>query len=45
LPDLYDRARQNADASLRKRGEMAAADALPTTCPYTLDQIAGDWLP
>jgi hypothetical protein len=45
LPDLYDRARQNADASLRKHGETAAADALPETCPYTLDQISGDWLP
>jgi hypothetical protein len=45
LPDLYDRARQNAATSLRKHGEDAAADALPQTCPYTLDQIAGDWLP
>ena len=45
LPALYERARQNAATSLRKHGEHAAADALPTTCPYTLDQIAGDWLP
>jgi hypothetical protein len=30
---------------LRKHGEAAAADALPATCPYTLDQITGDWLP
>ena len=45
LPDLYDRARQNAAASLGKHGESAAADALPATCPYTLDQITGDWLP
>jgi hypothetical protein len=22
-----------------------AADALPVTCPYSLDQITGDWLP
>jgi Domain of unknown function DUF29 len=45
LPDLYDRARQNAATSLRKHGEHAAAAALPGTCPYTLDQITGDWLP
>jgi hypothetical protein len=45
LPDLYVRARQNAATSLRKHGEHAAADALPGTCPYTLDQITGDWLP
>jgi hypothetical protein len=31
---------------LRQHGERAAAaDALPATCPYTLDQITGDWLP
>jgi hypothetical protein len=45
LPDLYERARQNADTSLRKHGEHDAADALPATCPYTFDQITGDWLP
>ena len=45
LPDLYERARQNAAASLRKHGEDAGANALPPTCPYTLDQITGDWLP
>jgi hypothetical protein len=45
LPDLYDRARQTAATSLRKHGEGAAADALPSTCPYTFDQITGDWLP
>ena len=45
LPDLYDRARQNAATSLRKQGERDAAAALPATCPYSLDQITGDWLP
>ena len=44
LPELYGRARHDADGSLRDNGEHAAA-ALPTTCPYTLDQITGDWLP
>jgi hypothetical protein len=45
LPDLYDRARENTATSLRKHGEHAGSDALPATCPYTLDQITGDWLP
>jgi len=42
---LYDRARADAATSLQKHGEVAAADALPTACPYTLDQITGDWWP
>lgn len=42
---LYERARSNAALSLRKHGEDAAADALPETCPYTFEQITGDWLP
>jgi hypothetical protein len=45
LPKQYVRARAAAARSLRRYGEAAAADALPETCPYTLDQIAGDWLP
>jgi hypothetical protein len=45
LGELYARARDDADGSLRDHGEQAAADALPAACPYTLDQITGDWLP
>jgi hypothetical protein len=45
LPDLYERARHDAEGSLRDHGEQDAADALPATCPYTFDQITGDWLP
>jgi hypothetical protein len=30
---------------MRDHGEHAAADGLPGTCPYTADQITGDWLP
>jgi hypothetical protein len=45
LPKQYARARAAAARSLRRYGESAAADALPTTCPYTFDQIVGDWLP
>jgi hypothetical protein len=45
LPKQYLRARASAARALRRHGEAAAADALPKTCPYQLDQIAGDWLP
>lgn len=45
LPKQYARARAAAARSLRRYGETAAADALPASCPYTLDQIVGDWLP
>jgi hypothetical protein len=45
LDELYARARQHAEGSLRDHGEHAAADALPQSCPYTADQITGDWLP
>jgi hypothetical protein len=45
LPKQYMRARAAAVRSLRRHGETAAADVLPETCPYSLNQIAGDWLP
>jgi hypothetical protein len=45
LEELYARARQRAEGSLRDHGEDVAADALPKTCPYTPDQVTGDWLP
>ena len=44
-PRIYGIARRAAEVALRDHGEPAAADALPATCPYTLDQITGDWLP
>jgi Domain of unknown function DUF29 len=45
LPELYARARHDADGLLRDHGEQGAEDSLPASCPYTLDQITGDWLP
>lgn len=45
LQELYERARQRAEGSLRDHGESAAAGALPETCPYTVDQVIGEWLP
>jgi hypothetical protein len=45
LAQLYADARGLADGALRDHGEDTAADALPATCPYSLDQITSDWLP
>jgi hypothetical protein len=45
LEEIYDRARNEAEVALRDHGEDAAADALPASCPYTLDQVTGDWWP
>ena len=45
LPRVFQIARRTAERSLRAHGEDAAASALPATCPYTLDQITGDWWP
>jgi hypothetical protein len=45
LVALYADARGLAEGALRDHGEHATADALPTTCPYGLDQITSDWLP
>ncbi|HEX5795984.1 MAG TPA: DUF29 domain-containing protein [Geminicoccaceae bacterium] len=42
---IYDRARAAAATSLRRHNEPAAADQLPATCPYSLDQVIGDWWP
>jgi hypothetical protein len=45
LPRIYALTRRGTDRVLRAHGEHAAADALPATCPYTFDQITGDWWP
>ena len=45
LAGLYAQARKRTDRSLRRYGEQAAADALPADCPYSFEQITGDWLP
>jgi hypothetical protein len=45
LPRMYAMAREDAAAGMRDHGEHAPADALPTTCPYNIDQITGDWWP
>ncbi len=45
LPRLYHMACDDAAAGMRDHGEDAAAAALPAACPYSVDQITGDWWP
>jgi hypothetical protein len=46
LGRLFERARRNAAIGLRRHGEEEAAQALPKTCPYSLDQIISHgWCP
>lgn len=46
LDALYLQAQRRAARGLRRRGEPDAADALPQSCPYSLDDICReDWYP
>ena len=46
LPKLYRDGRRQAELSLRGYGEDRAAEALPQSCPYSLDEICReDWYP
>jgi Domain of unknown function DUF29 len=42
---IYHRARRNVARKMLRYGEEAAAAALPEVCPFTLEQILGDWEP
>jgi hypothetical protein len=45
LPRLYAQARRHAAIDLAACGESEIASRLPETCPYTLEQVLGDWWP
>jgi hypothetical protein len=46
LATAFERAKRDAAKGLRRHGEREAAQALPATCPYSLDQIVSpDWYP
>jgi hypothetical protein len=46
LADRHRVARRNAELALLDHGETLSADALPATCPYSLDQLLADeWWP
>ncbi len=45
LPQLYQDARRVAERKMGRHGEEAAAERLPAECPYSLEQVLGDWWP
>ena len=45
LPRIYQDARRVAEHKMGKHGEGSAAERLPAECPYSLEQVLGDWWP
>lgn len=45
LHAVYADGRRLVERRMRRYGEDLAAAALPADCPYTLEQVVGDWLP
>ena len=45
LPTLFDQSRRRLAAQLERFDEADVAARLPPECPYTLEQIIGDWWP
>lgn len=45
LPALYAQARRDLAVQLERFGEADVAARLPPECPYTLEQILGNWWP
>jgi hypothetical protein len=46
LATAFDRGKREAAKGLRRHGEHQAAQALPTVCPYSLDQVVSrGWFP
>jgi Domain of unknown function DUF29 len=45
LPKLYADAREVAARRMEAYGEAEFARSLPEACPYSLEQVLGDWWP
>jgi hypothetical protein len=45
LRTVYADGRRILERKMRRHGEDRAADALPAECPYTMEQVVGDWFP
>jgi Domain of unknown function DUF29 len=45
LSELYADGRRIVARKMRRYEEEHAAAALPAGCPYTVEQVLGDWLP
>jgi len=42
---VYADGRRIVERKMRRYGEERAAAGLPASCPYTIEQVLGDWLP
>jgi hypothetical protein len=45
LRAVYADGRRIVERKMRRHGEDRAAAALPDNCPYTVEQVLGDWFP
>jgi Domain of unknown function DUF29 len=45
LRAVYADGRRIVERKMRRYGEDRAAAALPDNCPYTVEQVLGDWFP
>ena len=45
LREVFADGRRIVERKMRRHGEDGAAAALPANCPYTVEQVLGDWLP
>jgi hypothetical protein len=45
LDEVFARARRRLARKLRRHGEDRAAESLPAECPYTIEQVLGEWMP
>jgi len=45
LGEVYADGRRLVERKMRRYGEERAAAGLPASCPYTVEQVLGDWLP
>jgi hypothetical protein len=45
LGEVYGDGRRIVERKMGRHGEREAAAALPADCPYTVEQVLGDWLP
>lgn len=43
--EAFARARRRVHRKMARYGETEAAATLPPKCPYTLEQVCGEWLP
>ena len=45
LVEIYNDGRRIVERKMRRYGEVRAVARLPENCPYTIEQVLGDWLP